>query len=589
MTPHNDLLPSGHAALTRFRSLLAIALFFATTLVACGDEPTPSAQTESQQAERSSVVAIRPDREPPFPLLLHRIWTYRTSLPDRKLYVESKLGRFFGDILATEWKTTEDNLFWSTSLLLGEDNGSLKDYGSLSSGHLAANEPPRELIPRHLKAGLKRTSKSVIQGDAKRFEFEITVLGKEIVKVPVGRFETWKIEYILKDHPGTEHDLRIWYAPGFGIVKVEKWRESSLGAKSKMPAPIVYELETIDDRATYRPAFPSGPIPINQLPEHVSATDGQLSLFADFKDVRNGWVVLYLINRSGETVRAPTQSNDLYAKLEYQDANQKWQRAQSHVYDTCGNSYDSERIPDDTFMRLMGWMPKEGQPATVRFKIYSELEVASNSAMGRVKPDEIEKARDDVMSVHMGDVDRLRQVLLEPNSLPIKLHLMALYRLRKLPHDQTIPIFESLLADEAKSWAYPDAIAALSRNAPDRLLSIAVEELSVQDSKKRTPLLERAWDLARCDDGRIRAILLADAKNPSSPKLPLLLSALGAMKDADCRQLLQQISLDPKYAEAMRVMAREELEQWYGAPDVDIDALNQVDKNIDDKSELPVP
>lgn len=587
MTPHNNLLPSGHAEITLFRSLLAIGLFFATTLFACGNESTSSEQMESQEAERSSVVAIQPDRERPFPLLLHRIWTYRTSVPDRKLHVESKLGRFFGDVLATEWKTTGDNLFWSTSLLLGEDNGSLKDYGSLASGHLVANEPPRELIPRRLKTGLKRTSRSVIQGDAKRFEFEVTVLGKEIVKVPVGHFETWKIEYVLHDHPGTEHDLRVWYAPGFGIVKMEKWRESSLGAKSEMPTPIVYELETIDDRATYRPNSASGPIPINELPEHVSATDGQLSLFADFNDVRNGWVVLYLINRSGDTVRAPTQSNDLYAKLEYLDANQKWQRAQSHVYDTCGNSYESVRIPDDTFMRLLGWMPKEGQPATVRYKIYSELEVASNSAMGRVIPAEIEKASNDVMSVHMGDADRLRQVLLEPNSLPIKLHMMALYRLRKLPPEQSVPIFESLLADDTKLWAYRDAVALLSRCAPDSLRTIAIKELSSPDSKRRIPLLECAQDLARCDDGRIRAILLADAKNPSSPDFRLLLTALGAMKHADCQKLLRQIRSDKKYSEAMRIAARDELELWYGESDIDMAPKKK--KTADDKSKLPAP
>src|SRR5689334_16626404 len=80
--------------------------------------------------------------------------------------------------------------------------------------------------------------------------------------------------------------------------------------------------------------------PLVELPKHIAAPAGKLTLYADFVAKEEGGVPLYVINRSDAPVCFMSQDSDIYLKLERQAADGRWERAQSHVGSDCGVSYD---------------------------------------------------------------------------------------------------------------------------------------------------------------------------------------------------------------------------------------------------------
>jgi hypothetical protein len=75
------------------------------------------------------------------------------------------------------------------------------------------------------------------------------------------------------------------------------------------------------------------PLANKKLPARVKAPDGKLTLFADFDDVRDGTVTLYLVNRTDEKVVLDTQDGVLYVKLQARAKDSgAWERAEGHIF-----------------------------------------------------------------------------------------------------------------------------------------------------------------------------------------------------------------------------------------------------------------
>jgi hypothetical protein len=82
-----------------------------------------------------------------------------------------------------------------------------------------------------------------------------------------------------------------------------------------------------------------GPAPNVGLPAHVVAAQGELTLFADFDRAGSGGVPLYLVNRTGDAVTLSSQDRRVFVKLEFEDPEGHWARAQNHLFGFCGLSY----------------------------------------------------------------------------------------------------------------------------------------------------------------------------------------------------------------------------------------------------------
>lgn len=135
------------------------------------------------------------------------------------------------------------------------------------------------------------------------------------------------------------------------------------------------------------------------LPVHVKATDGELTLWADFEKRSQEGTPLYLVNKTRGTVSFPSQDGDIYIKLESFDKNGGWGRAQTHEYSDCGNSYGHRILQPGMHYRLLGYQAAEGRKADIRYAMHSGLNLVSNTGSGLVSDKDIELARFDSMSL----------------------------------------------------------------------------------------------------------------------------------------------------------------------------------------------
>jgi hypothetical protein len=155
----------------------------------------------------------------------------------------------------------------------------------------------------------------------------------------------------------------------------------------------------------YYPAFAESDQSIADLPDHIKVPNSAVALIADFDHPSEGTVPVYLVNRSGKDLQLESQDGDVYLKLEYQDPNGDWKRAQPHAYSWCGNSYFSPpKLRSERFMVIAGYQPVQGNAAKVRFRFYQQyLNVASNVGKGLILKEDVLKAENDAMTIMSGD------------------------------------------------------------------------------------------------------------------------------------------------------------------------------------------
>lgn len=147
--------------------------------------------------------------------------------------------------------------------------------------------------------------------------------------------------------------------------------------------------------------------PISELPHSLEPQAAGIILYADYEHIANGRIPVYLINRTGEPILLNAQDGDIYLKLEFQDADGGWKRAQLHQMSGCGNSYDFHPpLRSGQFITLSGYQPKpkDGRAAKIRFRLYRQkFEVVSNVGEGLIASQDVAAAqRDEFVVVGAG-------------------------------------------------------------------------------------------------------------------------------------------------------------------------------------------
>jgi hypothetical protein len=211
------------------------------------------------------------------------------------------------------------------------------------------------------------------------------------------------------------------------------------------------------------------PTPVTSLPPHVGRSQGMLTLYADFKASQGDFITLYLINLTTAAVTLNASDGDIYVKQEIRDQHGNWHRAQSHIDATCGNSYHQVTVKPNEFIRVLGWMPKNGKAGEVRYQTYGKIMVASNTGPGQFSPNEYSRAGRDSMAIRSGDIDLINRVLAADRATLLRSQrILAIQRLRMLPRNESLPILKGLLADpDLDEFERDIATRSLRRVAPE--------------------------------------------------------------------------------------------------------------------------
>ncbi|MCH7591670.1 MAG: HEAT repeat domain-containing protein [Planctomycetes bacterium] len=204
------------------------------------------------------------------------------------------------------------------------------------------------------------------------------------------------------------------------------------------------------------------------------AKDGELALFADYNDVREYGIVLYLVNRTGHRIGFAAQDDDPYVRLDALNKSGKWERAQKHYSATCGNSYDHvPSLRPGEFFRFLGYYPSKGKPSTVRYRMYQEsvyildddapeqsyyvrkqaealpLDLISNAGPGRAEPADIAAARRDWLALKFGSFGAVRDLALGTDwgTWLGASRFQAVEALRRFPARASAPVLMALIED----------------------------------------------------------------------------------------------------------------------------------------------
>ncbi len=152
---------------------------------------------------------------------------------------------------------------------------------------------------------------------------------------------------------------------------------------------------------------------VADLPSHLHAEEGKVSLIADF-EARDeaGQIPVYVINQSGESLNLNSQDGDFYVKLEVEE-DRRWVRAQPHAFSWCGNSYHRGELKPGHFIKVVGYQSLVGDRKPIRYAFYrQDIELVSNVGEGRVAKHDVDLASRDALAVLEGDFEFVSKVAL---------------------------------------------------------------------------------------------------------------------------------------------------------------------------------
>lgn len=124
----------------------------------------------------------------------------------------------------------------------------------------------------------------------------------------------------------------------------------------------------------------------------VECKDGEITYFADQKDVTTFSISLYLVNRTHHDIYFTGQDGFYYTFQEGLFFNGKWVRSQTHKSSWCGNSVCLISLSNDEYLKTSSYYPSSGVRTKVRYcsPIGFSKEFPGNIATFGLKSNEIE-------------------------------------------------------------------------------------------------------------------------------------------------------------------------------------------------------
>ena len=177
------------------------------------------------------------------------------------------------------------------------------------------------------------------------------------------------------------------------------------------------------DEATedHRPQAKWGPSANVELPTRVKAEPGKLTLYADFDHPDESGIPLFLVNRTNSIIDVDKKDVEDVIKLERQLPSGQWERVQSHRYSDCGvTSGVTSGLPSGMHFKLHGYRVTKGEPATVRYTVYSGTPISSNGGTGFFLLSDLEAARTDRMTLLL--VPNSIKSMFDPDFRPAEIH-----------------------------------------------------------------------------------------------------------------------------------------------------------------------
>ncbi len=333
--------------------------------------------------------------------------------------------------------------------------------------------------------------------------------------------------------------------------------------------------------------------PLADLPRHIQAVPGKLTLVADFQNKQDGIVAMFLINATKAKVEIPTQDGDLYCKRTVQADDGRWVRCDSHQYSWCGNSYISSSLPAEKFL---SWLQRcdtvNGTPRKIRFRLFqaAPFDLDSNEGSGLVEDTEIQSCRYDAMAMRDGPFEDVAAVATGKvkggQRASIDGLQDALEGLARFPNEsETFPVIKEVIANlarnsepgPAQAYYYTRCLKILKKAMnssirPETCWGYAALQVEDTAFPWRNEALDWLVETFPWERNRLKPVMESVLKKPGHPAMRA--AAYGYAKVFTLPEAglkLAAMTADANYPASDQQLARDAREALYKNPFLSID------------------
>lgn len=205
---------------------------------------------------------------------------------------------------------------------------------------------------------------------------------------------------------------------------------------------------------------------VSELPGYVPVIRDSIYLYADFNNIRNETIQVYLINNTDVDFNIDGYQIPLIQQ-EFRDGDSIWRRSQSYNYGWCGTQYSYYlNIKPSEFVIIQRSFPSKGVKKKVRYNFYGRDIRYSNTGQGRISPDEVKEAEYDDIALNTSGSEFLINII-KGKVIPFKdertndsLIRKTIVKLRDKFPGQALVVLQEIAGDPANKF-YPLAVRNL--------------------------------------------------------------------------------------------------------------------------------
>ncbi len=202
--------------------------------------------------------------------------------------------------------------------------------------------------------------------------------------------------------------------------------------------------------------------PIADLPQHVCAPPGQLTLYADFSDTTKDGIALYVINTTDDSLSFTSDDEQLLVRLEAEQPDGTWVRAQKYFHIGCISERRCWPLGPGEYFFFRGRYPSDGKACRVRYKLYpsnvsvgdpaarrrKDVQAMSNVGIGRVSAEDVREAKYDHLALKYGSFEVISEMALRrvpSGRMSEHLQNEAIGALSRFPNESSVDLLERIL------------------------------------------------------------------------------------------------------------------------------------------------
>ncbi|QQS36096.1 MAG: hypothetical protein IPM56_17950 [Ignavibacteriales bacterium] len=198
--------------------------------------------------------------------------------------------------------------------------------------------------------------------------------------------------------------------------------------------------------------------PISELPAHIPIYKDIMYLYADFENIKDGAIPIYIINNTPTSFEYDSQKMELLQQ-EFKDSDSIWRRSASFYHvSSCVVLLRSDGIRPFEFLLISDFVLKKGEEYDARYRFFNTDIVTSNIGKAKINLEDAEVARYDDIALRASGADFLNKIIkgeiapFETHEKNDELIWRALFNITSYYPDEAIPVLSVLAKDYASKF-----------------------------------------------------------------------------------------------------------------------------------------